>query len=166
MRAMLKGQKDVVYDVTFSPNGRSLLSPSADRSVRIWNLRDGSSKVLPVTGSPDYFMSVVFSPDGRYAAAGKYDGSLWIWDSRTHRLMAKWWGHTNSVWCTAFTGDGKRLMSGSYDKTVRCWDVSLLRNRQGVSTGTVVNENDGFPEVRSYLGHDVCFIISLSCNVD
>ena len=63
-------------------------------------------------------------------------------------------------------GDGKGLMRGSYDKTVRCWDVSLLGNLQRVSTGTVVNENDGFPGVRSYLGHNVCFVFSLSCNVD
>ena len=41
-----------IYDITFSPitNGRSLFSQSNDRSVRIWNLRDGSPKVLTVTG--------------------------------------------------------------------------------------------------------------------
>jgi len=32
-------------------------------------------------------------------------------------------GHTDQVWCVAFTPDGKRLLSGSKDKTMRLWDV-------------------------------------------
>ena len=166
MRAMLKGHERLVYNVAFSPNGRSLVSASYDCSVRIWNIRDGSSRVLPVTGSPNLFLSVVFSSDGRYIAAGNYDNSFWIWDSRTHRLMAKWLGHRNSVWCAVFTPDGKGLMGGSYDKKVKYWDVSSLGNRRGVSTGTVVNEEDSFPLVRTFLGHDVCCPLPLSCNVN
>ena len=76
MRAMLKGHKYPVSSVVFSPNGRCLVSASDDRSVRIWTIRDGSSRVLPVTGSPRYFESVVFSPNGLYVAAGNRDKSL------------------------------------------------------------------------------------------
>ena len=152
----------MITSLAFSPNGRSLVSASTDQSARIWNIRDGSSKVLPVTGLPGYFMSVIFSPDGRYVAAGNFDHSLCIWDSRTHRLVAKWWGHTNSVWCTEFTPDGNGLISGGLDMTLKYWDVSLLGNRQGVSTGTVVNEERGFPEVQSFLGHYVRCLLLLS----
>ena len=67
---MFKGHRSGVNSVAFSPNGRSLVSGSDDGSVRIWNIRDGSSKVLPVADSPSYFVAVVFSPDGRYVAAG------------------------------------------------------------------------------------------------
>ena len=93
MRAVLKGHKSGVTGITFSPNGLFLVSASCDGSVRIWNMRSGSSKVLPVTGSLNLFMSVVFSPDGHYVVAGNYNGSLWIWDSRVLRLVAKWWAH-------------------------------------------------------------------------
>ena len=160
---MLKGHRYLINNVAFSPNGRSLVSTSGDRLVRIWNIRSGSSKVLPVTGSPKYFMSVVFSPNGRYIAAGNSDKSLWIWDSRTHRLLAKWWEHTSWVWSTVFTADGKCLMSGGSDGMVKYWDVSLLGNRQDVSAGTVVNEEDGFPLVRSFFGHHVCSPFILRC---
>ena len=152
MRAMLKGHKHSVHDVAFSPNGHSLVSASADHSARIWNLRDGSSKVLPVTGSPSVFSCVVFSPDGRYVAGGNLNGMLWIWDSRTHRLVTKWQGRANNpVWCTKFTPGGKGLVSCS-DKTVQYWDVSSLGNRQGVSMRT---EESGFPLVRNFVGHNV-----------
>ena len=153
---MLKGHRSTIYNVAFSPNGRSLVSASSDSSARIWSVRDGSSKVLPVIGSPNIFLSVVFSPNGRYIAAGNYDKSLWLWDSRTHRLVAKWTGHTDCVWYAVFTPDGKGLMSGGFDKTVKYWDVSLLGNRQGLSRRMV---EQGFPEVRCFVGHSVrCFL--------
>ena len=162
MRTMLKGHSGSVYNVAFSPNGRSLVSSSFDTSVRIWNIRDGSSKVLPRTGTRHYFMSVVFSPDGRYIAAGNHNTTLWIWDSRTHRLLAKWWGHTSCVWSTVFTPDGKGLISGAEDKVIKCWDVSSLGSRR-VSTATVVDErHDGFPEVRRFLALGVRFVLLLS----
>ena len=99
-------------------------------------------------------------------AAGNLDGSLWIWDSRAHRLVVKWWGYTSGVLSTVFTPDGRGLMSGSYDNTVKYWDVSLLGNRQGVSAGTVVNDDDGFPLVRRFLGHDVSCFLPLCHNID
>ena len=155
MRAMFERHKNEVNSIAFSPNGRFLVSASDDRSVRIWNIRDGSSKVLPVAGSPSFFLYVVFSPDGKYVAAGNSDKSLWIWDSRTHKLLARWCGHTSGVLCAEFMPDGKGLMSGSFDKTVNYWDVGSLGNRQGMSTGTVVNEEHYPPEVRSFSGHNV-----------
>ena len=157
---MLKGHKQPVYNVGFSPNCHSLVSASADKSIRIWNIRDGSSKILPVTGSPNYFMSVEFSPDGKYVAAGNFDGSVWIWDSRTHTLAAMWREDRSRVWCTKFTADGKGLMSGYSDHTVRYWDVSLLENRRGVY------EDQSFPLVRSFFGHNVRYVPLLSRNVD
>ena len=147
-----------------SPSGRSLVSASFDRSVRKWNIRDGSSKVLPVIGSPGIFTSVAFSPDGWYVAVGNYDESLWIWESRTHRLVAKWSGHTNSVSCIEFTPDGKGLLSGGLDKAVKYWDVSLLGNRRG--SGVPARTIEGCPEVRRFLGHIVRYFLILSCDVD
>ena len=167
MLAMMKGHKYLVDNVVFSPNGRSLVFTSSDGSIRIWNIRHASSKVLPVTPPVGYFYSVAFSPDGRYVAAGKSDTSLWIWYSRTHRLAAKWWPEdTSSVRCMVFTPDGKGLMSGGDDGRVMYWDVSLLGRRQGVSTGRVVNEGQGFPLVRTFLCHDVRCVLLLSHNVD
>ena len=162
MRAILKGHKHAVYSIAFSPNSRSLVSASADGSVRIWNIRDGSSKVLPVIGLPSYFVSVVFSPDGRFVAAGNLGYTLWIWDSRTYRLVAMWKGRMDTVWCIEFTPDGTSLICAAFNGTVKYWDVSSLGNRRGVSTGTI---EEGFPEVVMFLGQDVGCVLLLSPNV-
>ena len=165
MRAILKGHTNAINRLAFSPNGRSLASAADDQSARIWNIFDGSSKVLPLTESAASFLAVAFSPDGRYIAAGDLNGTLYIWDSRTLRLVVKCWGYTsNVVWCAEFTSDGKGLMTGDSENTVKCWDVSFLANRQRVSTA-VVNE-ESFPLARSFLGHDVRCNLLWFRNVD
>ena len=152
MRAMFKKHASIIESIAFSPNGRSLVSGSHDSSVRMWNLRDGSSKVMPATGDPNIFFSVAFSPDGRHIAAGDFDNTLWIWDTRMHKLVAKWRGHTHRVTCIEFTPDGQRLMSGSRDQTIKYWDMSSL--------GTV-SEPQRFPEIRAFSGHTVRFLCLL-----
>ena len=115
-----------------------------DFSVRIWNLRDGSSKVMPVTATTSYFLSVAFSPDGRYIAGGNLNRTLCIWDSRRQKLVAKWTGHKDSVRCIKFTPDGKGLMSGSDDGAVKFWDMTSLGS-----------ELQSFPNIQKFLGHTV-----------
>ena len=151
MRTMFNEHTDSMDAIAFSPNGRFLVSASDDESVRIWNLRDGSSDIMPVTGETTYFLSVAFRPDGRYIAGGDLGHSLWIWDSRRHKLVAKWLGHTAGVRCVEFTPDGKWLMSGSDNGTVKCWDMTSL------GTGS---ESQSFPEIRSLSGHTVRFLWS------
>ena len=143
---MFKRHGGTVYSTIFSPDGRSLASGSGDCSVRVWNIRDGSSKELPATKDASFFVSVVFSPDGRYIAAGDLRNSLWIWDSRTHRLIASWIGHSEPVWCVKFTPDGKGLMSGGTDYTIKYWDLTSLESVAPVQS---------FPLIRSFSGHTV-----------
>ena len=157
MRVVFKRHRNEVNSIAFSPDGRSLVSGSDDGSVRIWNIRDGSSKELPVTYDAGYFFSVVFSPDGRNIAAGNMEHSLWLWDSRTHKLVANWEGHSDSVWCVEFTPDGKGLISGSADKTVKYWDVSSLGIHEAISGKETVVPGHSLPLIRTFSGHTVRF---------
>ena len=152
---MFKGHTDTIKGIAFSPNGRSLISGSDDESVRIWMLRDGSSKLMPVTGKTSFFNCVAFSPDGRYIAGGDLHNSLWVWDSRSHTLVAKWLGHRHSVRCIEFTPDGKGLVSGGDDGAIIFWDMTSL------GTGS---EPQSFPEIRRFSGHTVRFFVYPLCH--
>ena len=99
------------------------------------------------------FISVAFRPDGRYIAGGNYKNTLWIWDSRRHKLVAMWEGHSSSVRCIEFTPDGKGLMSGSDDATIKYWDMTSL------GTGA---EPQSFTEIWRFSGHKVRFFL-VSC---
>ena len=63
----------MVYSVIFSPDGRSVVSGSGDGTTRIWDMMDGSSKILAIT-SGARAGSVAISSDGLLVAAGSSDG--------------------------------------------------------------------------------------------
>jgi WD40 repeat protein len=65
-----------------------LVSGSTDSSVRIWCMRDVSSrKLLDDDHELSFVTSVAISPDGRYVAATNDDGMLRMWDFRIGRLL-------------------------------------------------------------------------------
>ena len=125
VRQLFKSHTSDINRLAFSPTGRSLVSASFDHSVRLWSIRDGSSKTAKYK---DYFGSAAFHPGGRYFAAGNNDLVVRIWDAQTMRLVTSWRGHGGCVWCMDFTPDGKGLVCGSTDEVLKYWDVSSLED--------------------------------------
>ena len=68
-----QGHTSDVTSLVFSPDGRSVVSGSDDGTTRIWDMMDGSSKIL-VTAIGAMVTSVAISSDGRLVAAGSSDG--------------------------------------------------------------------------------------------
>jgi WD40 repeat protein len=70
--------RDVVHDLSFSPDGRHLLVACLDFTARLWDLETGRSlAVLRHTGN---VTSASFSPEGRYIVTSGADGVTRIWD--------------------------------------------------------------------------------------
>jgi WD40 repeat protein len=65
--------------VAFSPDGSSLASGSADNTIKIWDLNNGTgTKTLSGHGASVW--SVAFSPDGRSLASGSDDKTIKLWN--------------------------------------------------------------------------------------
>jgi len=116
--------RDVVFSLSFSPDGLCVATCSQDETVRIWRLRDGFSRVL--TGDKFDPWSVRFSMDGRSIASGCIIGHILVWKTRTGKLVARWQGHCDEISSLAFTPDDKGLLSASWDDRVILWDVGSL----------------------------------------
>jgi WD40 repeat protein/tRNA A-37 threonylcarbamoyl transferase component Bud32 len=68
-----------VYHAAFSPDGRILLTVSADRKARLWDADTGQPISPPLPHQND-LMRAAFSPDGRRFATAQNDGLVRVWD--------------------------------------------------------------------------------------
>lgn len=124
LRHTLRGHTEEVYRMALSPNGRTLASPSEDKTVRLWDLEKG--KVLKTLEHKDPVACVVWSPNGKMLASGTSD-EVYIWDVVTGRKIRIMRGFGGTAVGIAWSPDGKILASVSDDTTVRLWDTASGR---------------------------------------
>jgi WD40 repeat protein len=70
-----------VWSVAFSPDGRQIVSGSADNSLRLWDASSGKQLGPQLKGHTAWVYSVAFSPDGRRIVSGSGDKTLRLWDA-------------------------------------------------------------------------------------
>jgi len=71
-----------VYSVSFSPDGKRLVTGSRDKTVKIWDV-ETETELFCLQGHENEVSSVSFSPDGKRIASGAFDGAILIWDAET-----------------------------------------------------------------------------------
>jgi len=117
-RNMFTGHQNPVNAVAFSPDGKTILSGSGDKTLKLW---DTSGKLLKTfTGHQNPVNAVAFSSDGKTILSGSADNTLKLWDT-SGKLLKTFTGHENYVRAVAFSPDGKTILSGSEDKTLKLW---------------------------------------------
>jgi hypothetical protein len=68
-----------VHSGVFSPDGRTALSGSHDKTLKLWDIASGR-ELRSFKGHTNSVASVAFSPDGRMALSGSSDTTLRLWD--------------------------------------------------------------------------------------
>ncbi|KAL4865036.1 hypothetical protein BDV12DRAFT_211257 [Aspergillus spectabilis] len=81
----LEGHSSEIWSVTFSPDGRLLVSGSGDTTIKLWDATTGTLKHT-LEGHSGWFWSVAFSPDGRVLVSGSDDKTIKLWDPATGAL--------------------------------------------------------------------------------
>ena len=112
-----------VRDATFSPDGTTVVTASADRTLMMWDVATGEP-VRTLTGHNGWVMSVSFDSDGQTLVSSGSDGQLIQWDATTGDILQVFTGHDDAVWDVAFSPNGAMLLSGSNDGAVIVWDAA------------------------------------------
>jgi WD40 repeat protein len=92
---------DGVYLISFSPDGKYVVSGGIDGSARIWNARTGVEVARMV--HVGVVTSLAFSPNLEYVASSSGDGAVRIWHWQPEYLIADACSHatrnlTRSEW--------------------------------------------------------------------
>jgi WD40 repeat protein len=115
-----------IYCVSWSPDGKRIVSGSLDRSFKLWDAATGTLirefkgygeiAALPILGT-----STVGLLGSSLRQATLVAASAAI-PSRTGKYLEN--GHREGVFCLAFSPDGEFLASGSSDRSIKLWKVA------------------------------------------
>ncbi|AKG23673.1 nSTAND1 domain-containing NTPase [Calothrix sp. 336/3] len=133
----LEAHTDIVWGVTFSPNGQFLASGSRDRSVKIW--RPDGSLLQSLKAHTDSITSLSFSPDSQTLVSASIDKTVQMWrfnpitgefDPQPYKTLK---AHGDWVYSVNFSPSGEFLATGSKDNSVKIWrrDGQLLKTITG-----------------------------------
>jgi len=136
----LKGHRNWVLIVEYSPNGTFLASADADGVLFVWNTEKGKKvQRYPIKAHSKYITGISWEPfhlNGgkceRFCTSSK-DKVIKVWNSRTRRVEFSFSGHTDVVTGCKWGGEGY-IYSSSRDRTIRVWRTdnrTCLRILQG-----------------------------------
>jgi len=120
--AVLRGHGSFVNSAVFSPDGARIVTASADRTIRLWEITTASG--IEVFPRENVVNTAAYSPDGTRLVIASGEDSAFICDATTGVQLAELRGHTGFVTSAAFSPDGAHVVTASADHTARLWNAA------------------------------------------
>jgi WD40 repeat protein len=125
LKKSLEAHRDVVFDLVFSPDGTSLASTARNGILRIWNLKDMTSRLftMPI-GIAEH---VAYSSDGHTLAA--WDVRLYLWDLESGEQRKARCNpnerEDNEIELVMFSEDGAKIVCITDDHEITSYEDRL-----------------------------------------
>lgn len=116
----LKGHEEVVYDATFLPDGKSIVTASFDQTLKLWDL-ESQTVLRTMEGHTGIVLTVDVSPDGQQIASGGSDRSIRLWDVPQRAPVSSTRIHEAAVQAVATTRNGLLTATADALGNIRIW---------------------------------------------
>jgi WD40 repeat protein len=131
--AKLTGHVSWIPSVTFTADGKRLISAGADQTVRIWNIAE-RQELAALRGHLSEVNCVAISSDGRTIVSGCKDGTLFGWDAERTEHKKRYETLPSQLASVEFFPDNHAMLGISREGSVTLWDVATLQERERVSS--------------------------------
>ncbi|KAG0030322.1 rRNA-processing protein sof1 [Podila clonocystis] len=84
---VLKDHVSAVMSVDYSPTGEEIVTGGYDRTIRLYNARQGHSRDIYHTNRMQRVFSVIYTMDNKYVLSGSDDGNVRLWKARASEKM-------------------------------------------------------------------------------
>src|SRR5439155_18275238 len=112
----------LVWSVTFSPDGRWLISTHADGAILVWDVAE-RQRIANLNEHSAAVYGVAYSQDGKRVASSSEDTSVIIWNAATGQKEAVLIGHTSKANGVAFLPNSNRVISSGFQDPLISWDI-------------------------------------------
>ena len=124
--------EDIVFSISWAPDGKRLASASWDQTVAIWDVPT-RTQLVGIQNHQGWLTTVAWSPRGDQVAFGGYDQAVHVYSGTTGEEIKRLQGHNGWVQSLAWSPDGKHLASSGYDRKIYIWDLETDRVERTLS---------------------------------
>lgn len=135
----VSAHEGAVWSLQVHPDGKSMVSGSADKSAKFWNFQIVQEEVLGTTRTmpklklvqsralkvADDILSLRFSPDARLLAVSLLDNTVKVFFTDSLKLYLNLYGHKLPVLSMDISYDSKLIVTSSADKNIRIWGLDF-----------------------------------------
>ncbi len=119
----LTGHSSFINYLVISPDGQTLASASADKTIKIWNLATGQ-EIRTFTGHSNYVNYLAISPDGQTLVSSSADKTIKVWNLATGQEIRSLTGYSKYIDYFVISSDWQTIATGSADKIIKIWNLS------------------------------------------
>lgn len=130
------GHSSRISALLFTPDGKTLISTSQDKTIRLWDVETGELRHTLRhqigAGRGGEIHAAALSPDGKLLAVGGITfvdddagTPVYLFDLERGSMIAALRGHPDVIGALNFSSDGTWLASSSYT-TIRIWNTARL----------------------------------------